>query len=165
MSHSNAKAGSKILLIVRWSTPILHRRLRSVTCFNTKDLDALVADMFATMYAADGAGLAANQVGADLKMFVYVTDSKGARSWGVVCNLVIKSSSPRRASDGGRQDAASAGMMLQADSSGQPLTQQTQIMTEGCLSYSGGSASVLRHRSITINGLDQHSKALKIHAS
>ncbi|EXJ67012.1 polypeptide deformylase [Cladophialophora psammophila CBS 110553] len=166
MSHPNVKAGGKILPIVRWGTPTLHRELRPATCFDTKDLDALIADMFATMYAADGAGLGANQVGVDLKMFVYdLTDSKGARSWGAVCNPVIESSSPRRVIDGDRQYAAAAGMMLQADSGGQPHAQQTQTMTEGCLSYPGVSASVSRRRSITINGLDQRGKALKIHAS
>ena len=40
----------------------MHHELRDVTEFDD-DLQTLVADMVATMYAAEGVGLAANQVG------------------------------------------------------------------------------------------------------
>ncbi len=56
----------------------MHRRLRPVTGFD-KDLAALVADMVATMQAADGVGLAANQIGVQKRLFVYdVGDGPGA---------------------------------------------------------------------------------------
>jgi len=46
--------------------------------------------MVATMYAADGVGLAANQVGVSLKVFVFdCIDDDGKRQSGVVCNPVL----------------------------------------------------------------------------
>ncbi|MEV0978957.1 peptide deformylase [Streptomyces sp. NPDC049915] len=50
--------------------PVLRRPCREVTDFGP-ELAALVEDLFATMYAARGVGLAANQVGVDLRVFVY----------------------------------------------------------------------------------------------
>ena len=46
--------------------------------------------MVATMYAADGVGLAACQIGVDLAMFVFdCPDDAGERTVGVVCNPVL----------------------------------------------------------------------------
>jgi peptide deformylase len=57
------------------------------------ELRTLVADMFDTMAAAHGVGLAANQVGVDLRVFVYdCPDEKGDRARGVVVNPVIETS-------------------------------------------------------------------------
>jgi peptide deformylase len=56
--------------ITRWGEPVLHRPLAPVTRFD-ESLSQLVADMFQTMAAADGVGLAANQVGVDLAVFVF----------------------------------------------------------------------------------------------
>jgi peptide deformylase len=57
------------------------------------ELRTLVADMFDTMAAAHGVGLAANQVGVDLRVFVYdCPDEKGRRARGVVVNPVIETS-------------------------------------------------------------------------
>ena len=48
-----------------------------LTDFNTPALDILIADMWTTIHATDGAGLAPNQTGVDMRVFVYdVTDSK-----------------------------------------------------------------------------------------
>ena len=53
-------------------------------------LRALAADMVATMYAADGVGLAACQIGEDVAMFVFdCPDDDGERTVGVVCNPVL----------------------------------------------------------------------------
>ena len=49
---------------------VLSRPCREVTEFGTPELSALIDDMFVTMYVADGAGLAANQVGVDLRLQV-----------------------------------------------------------------------------------------------
>ena len=46
--------------------------------------------MFASQRAAEGVGLAANQIGVDLKVFVYdCLDDEGVRHVGVVCNPVL----------------------------------------------------------------------------
>lgn len=67
----------------------MHHELSDVTEFDDA-LRTLVADMTATMYAADGVGLAANQVGVDLKLFVFdCPDVDGTRITGVVCNPVL----------------------------------------------------------------------------
>ncbi|MGW8885301.1 peptide deformylase [Streptomyces sp. NPDC055749] len=50
--------------------PVLHSPCEDVTDFGPA-LGRLVEDMFATMYAAQGVGLAANQIGVPLKVFVY----------------------------------------------------------------------------------------------
>ena len=83
-------AGGQIRPITRWGTPVMHRRLARVTAFDD-GLQALVADMVATMYAADGVGLAANQIGEDLAVFVFdCPDSDGVRHTGIVCNPVVE---------------------------------------------------------------------------
>lgn len=52
-----------------YGDPILRRRAREVTEFG-EGLEQLAADMLETMYAADGVGLAAPQIGVPLRLFV-----------------------------------------------------------------------------------------------
>lgn len=67
----------------------MHRSLAEVSEFG-EPLRALAADMVATMYAADGVGLAACQIGEDVSMFVFdCPDDAGERWVGVVCNPVL----------------------------------------------------------------------------
>ncbi len=69
--------------------PMLHRECQDVTVFDDT-LASLIDDMFASQHAAEGVGLAANQIGVDLKVFVYdCPDDDGARHVGVVCNPVL----------------------------------------------------------------------------
>ncbi|MFF0461382.1 peptide deformylase [Streptomyces mexicanus] len=66
--------------------PTLHAPCREVTAFGP-ELAALVEDLFATMYAARGVGLAANQVGEDLRVFVYdCPDDEDVRHLGHIVN-------------------------------------------------------------------------------
>ena len=55
--------------ITMHGTPVLHQRCAEVTSFD-EDLVTLVRDMYASMYAAQGVCLAANQVGVWLRVFV-----------------------------------------------------------------------------------------------
>ncbi|MET0822047.1 MAG: peptide deformylase [Aeromicrobium sp.] len=81
--------GGSVRPITRWGTPVMHRELADVTVFDD-ELRTLVADMVATMYAARGVGLAANQVGVDLKVFVFdCPDDDDVMVTGVVCNPVL----------------------------------------------------------------------------
>lgn len=57
--------------IVLYGDPILRRRAGPVKEFGP-DLAALAKDMIETMYAADGVGLAAPQIGIPLRMFVAI---------------------------------------------------------------------------------------------
>ena len=70
--------------------PVLHRECKDVTAFDD-ELAALVDDMFASQRAAEGVGLAANQIGVDLKVFVYdCPDDENTRHVGAVCNPVLE---------------------------------------------------------------------------
>jgi peptide deformylase len=58
-----------LLPIVRYPDPRLREKCATITAFD-ESLRKLVADMTDTMYAANGAGLAAIQVGAPLRLFI-----------------------------------------------------------------------------------------------
>ncbi|HJV70597.1 peptide deformylase [Ideonella sp.] len=57
--------------ILKMGDPRLLRVAPPVTAFDTPDLHALVQDMFDTMAAANGAGLAAPQIGVDLQVVIF----------------------------------------------------------------------------------------------
>ncbi len=57
--------------ILKMGDPRLLRVARPVTAFGTPELKALIADMFETMSAASGAGLAAPQIGVDLRLVIF----------------------------------------------------------------------------------------------
>lgn len=57
--------------ILKMGDPRLLRHAQPVTEFGTPELKALLEDMFDTMKAANGAGLAAPQIGVDLQVVVF----------------------------------------------------------------------------------------------
>ncbi|WP_240723214.1 peptide deformylase [Haloactinopolyspora alba] len=69
-----------------WGDPVLRTPCDPVTKFDG-ELQRLVDDMFETMYDAPGVGLAANQVGVSLRLFVY---DVGDGLKGVVANPVLE---------------------------------------------------------------------------
>ena len=80
------QTGGTVRPIVRWGTPVMHNPTRPTTEFDG-DLATLIRDMFATMHAAEGVGLAATQVGVDQSVFVFdCPDDDHVRHVGVVCN-------------------------------------------------------------------------------
>lgn len=128
--HGPLPEGGTVRPITRWGTPVMHRSQAEVTTYDA-ELRALVADMVATMYAADGVGLAACQIGVDRAVFVFdCPDDGGKRTVGVVCN-------PRLTVPEG------AGRQLDVDD-------------EGCLSYPGAFVELARpdRASVTGTGLD-----------
>jgi peptide deformylase len=64
--------GEKIYPIVKYGDAILEKPTRPVTDFNA-ELQQLCADMFISMYAAQGVGLAAPQIGVNLRLAVVDT--------------------------------------------------------------------------------------------
>ena len=81
--------GGTVQPVTRWGEAVMHRPARAVTVYDD-ELRQLVADMAATMYAANGVGLAACQIGVDLAVFVFdCPDDDGNIHRGVVCNPVI----------------------------------------------------------------------------
>ncbi|MGN6251940.1 MAG: peptide deformylase [Marmoricola sp.] len=120
--------------MVRWGEDVMHRPARRVEHFDDA-LAALVADMAATMYAADGVGLAACQVGVDLAVFVFdCPDADGVQHQGVVCNPVLElpEVGERRLDDD----------------------------DEGCLSYPGAFVACPRPDRARVSGQDQHGAAV-----
>ena len=62
--------------ILRMGDPRLLRVSEPVRDFGNPELRALVDDMFETMHAANGAGLAAPQIGVGLRVFTYYVDDQ-----------------------------------------------------------------------------------------
>jgi peptide deformylase len=118
--------GGTVRPIVRWGTEVMHRPQQRVTAYDA-ELRQLVADMVATMYAADGVGLAACQIGVDRAVFVFdCPDDAGDFVAGVVCNpeLTVPEGTNRQ---------------LDEDE-------------EGCLSYPGAFVSCARPDFATVVG-------------
>lgn len=59
--------------IVKLGDPVLEREAEAVKEFDTPELNQLIADMFESMYAAKGVGLAAPQIGISRKIAVIDT--------------------------------------------------------------------------------------------
>ena len=60
--------------ILKMGDPRLLRIAKPVTEFDSAELHTLIADMFETMAHANGAGLAAPQIGVDLQLVIYGFD-------------------------------------------------------------------------------------------
>ena len=122
-------------MAVRPITVIGHKALHSPTKKVkevTDEVRTLVADMFDTMAAADGVGLAANQVGARLRIFVYDCPSERGEddnARGVVINPVLE----RLGTPGPLQDEEDG---------------------EGCLSVPGEWFPLARHPRARVTGTD-----------
>ena len=65
--------------ILKMGDERLLRVAKPVTDFDTDALHLLVADMFETMRAVSGAGLAAPQIGVDLQLVIFGTDAVNPR--------------------------------------------------------------------------------------
>jgi peptide deformylase len=104
----------------------MHRPQLLVTDFD-EELRLLVGDMAATMYAAEGVGLAACQIGVDAAVFIFdCPDDAGAAVQGVVCNpvLALPEVGDRRLDDD----------------------------DEGCLSFPGAFVACARPDTATVSG-------------
>lgn len=65
--------------ILKMGDPRLLRVAQPVPAFDTDELHLLVRDMFETMHAVNGAGLAAPQIGVDLQLVIFGTDTVNPR--------------------------------------------------------------------------------------
>ena len=59
-----------IFPIVKYGQPVLEKRGEDITEFDTPELHQLIEDMFESMYAAKGVGLAAPQIGVGKRLAV-----------------------------------------------------------------------------------------------
>jgi peptide deformylase len=128
--------GGHVRPITRWGTPVMHETTRPVTEFGD-ELHELVRDMFATMRAAEGVGLAATQVGVGVSVFIYeCPDADDRVQRGVVCNPVVEL--PR-----GKD-------------------RNLDITEEGCLSWPGGYSGVPRPDKAICRGQDAYGKEIEL---
>ena len=65
--------------ILKMGDPRLLRIAQPVAAFDTDELHLLVRDMFETMHAVNGAGLAAPQIGVDQQLVIFGTDTVNPR--------------------------------------------------------------------------------------
>ena len=118
--------------ILKMGDPRLLQVAKQVQVFGTAELDALIADLFDTMAAANGAGLAAPQIGVDLAVVIFGFDRNErypdapAVPRTVLINPVIT-----------------------------PLSADEEEGWEGCLSVPGLRGMVPRFSRIRYTGFDQ----------
>ena len=119
--------------ILRMGDPRLLRQAELIREFNTPALEALIADMFETMYAASGAGLAAPQIGINAQLVIFGYKDRAAFPGAppvpetVLINPVIT-----------------------------PLSDDIEENWEGCLSVPGMRGVVPRWQRIHYEGFDQY---------
>lgn len=65
--------------ILKMGDERLLRIAKPVTRFDSDEIHLLVSDMFDTMHAVNGAGLAAPQIGVDLQLVIFGTDAPNPR--------------------------------------------------------------------------------------
>ncbi|HUK15323.1 MAG TPA: peptide deformylase [Bryobacteraceae bacterium] len=111
--------------IVKFGDPVLEREAEEVTEFGTAELDKFLEDMFESMYAAKGVGLAAPQIGFSRKIAVIdVSNGEKEEEKLVLIN-------PRIVKVEGKQEGE-----------------------EGCLSIPGFREQVKRGKRVTVRAQD-----------
>lgn len=124
--------------ILKMGDPRLLRVAAPVANFGTPELETLIADMFETMVAAHGVGLAAPQIGVDQQLVIFGFEHSErypdapAVPLTVLCNPVIT-----------------------------PLSDEMEDGWEGCLSVPGMRGEVPRYRRIRYAGLDPQGKPIE----
>ena len=119
--------------ILKMGDPRLLLRAEPVTEFDTPAVRELIADMFDTMHAANGAGLAAPQIGVNLQLVIF----------GFKQNLRYPDAPPV-------PETVLINPVLT------PLSQETAEDWEGCLSVPGLRGVVPRWTRLRYEGRDQY---------
>ncbi len=125
--------------ILKMGDPRLLRVAQAVTQFDSDELHLLITDLLDTMRAADGAGLAAPQIGVDLQLVIFGTDATNPRypNAPVVPRTVL----------------INPVITPLGDQAGAPPSEIEDW--EGCLSVPGLRAKVPRFSRIRYTGFDQ----------
>jgi len=124
--------------ILKMGDPRLLRVAQAITEFDSDELHLLVADMFDTMAAADGAGLAAPQIGVDLQLVIFGTDEINPRY----------------------PDAPLVPRTVLLNPVITPLGDEEENGWEGCLSVPGLRGVVPRFSKIRYTGFDLYGDAI-----
>jgi peptide deformylase len=128
--------------VLKMGDPLLLQVAQPVVEFNTAELDSLIADMFDTMAAESGAGLAAPQIGVLKRVVIF----------GVNAN-------PRY------PDAETVPTTVLINPVIEPVGEDTDQGWEGCLSVPGMRGLVSRYTRIRYRGLDQKGESIEREAS
>lgn len=123
--------------ILKMGDPRLLRIAKLVEQFGTPELDELIADMFETMKHANGAGLAAPQIGVDLQVVIFGFEHNERYP-----------------------DAPEVPETVLINPVITPLTQDMEEGWEGCLSVPGLRGMVNRYSMLRYEGFDQHGHAI-----
>lgn len=123
--------------VLKMGDPLLFRVSEPVTGFDTPELHALIADMFDTMAALSGAGLAAPQIGVSKRVVIF----------GVEAN-------PRY------PDAEPVPTTVLINPIIEILGQERDDGWEGCLSVPGMRGLVSRYTRLCYRGFDQYGKPI-----
>jgi peptide deformylase len=123
--------------ILKMGDARLLRVAKAVPAFDTPDLHTLIADMFETMHAASGAGLAAPQIGVDLALVIFGF-SRNERY----------------------PDAPAVPETVLINPVVTPLGDTEEEGWEGCLSVPGLRGIVPRHARIRYRGFDPFGHAI-----
>ena len=124
--------------ILKMGDARLLRVAQPVREFGTSELQALVADMLDTMAAADGAGLAAPQIGVDLQLVVFGFEHNARYP-----------------------EAPEVPLTVLINPLIEPLGDELVDGWEGCLSVPGLRGVVPRHARICYRGVDAHGRAIE----
>ena len=124
--------------ILKMGDARLLRQADPVTEFDTPAMRELIADMFDTMHAADGAGLAAPQIGVNLQLVIF----------GFKQNQRYPEAPPV-------PETVLINPVLT------PLSQETAEDWEGCLSVPGLRGVVPRWTQLRYEGLDEHGAPIR----
>ncbi|MEM7433005.1 MAG: peptide deformylase [Pseudomonadota bacterium] len=124
--------------ILRIGDPRLRRVAEPVTEFATDSLHTLISDMFETMHAADGAGLAAPQIGINLRLMIFGVEA-----------------TPRY------PDAEAVPKTVLINPGYEVLSDATAGMWEGCLSVPGMRGYVTRSSHIRYWGFDVNGERIE----
>lgn len=124
--------------ILKMGDPRLLRVAKPVLSFGTPDLKALIVDMFDTMEAADGAGLAAPQIGVDLQLVIFGFEHNDRYP-----------------------DAPPVPRTVLLNPSIEPVGEAMEEGWEGCLSVPGLRGRVARHARIRYRGVDPQGQPIE----
>ena len=125
--------------ILKMGDPRLLRVAQAVTAFDTTELHQLIADMDETMLAANGAGLAAPQIGVDLQVVIFGTGRPNPRY----------------------PDAPIVPRTVLINPVITPLDAEEEEGWEGCLSVPGLRGVVPRWRRIRYQGFDPFGRPIE----
>ena len=123
--------------VLKMGNPLLYQTAEPVTQFDTPELDALIADMFDTMAALNGAGLAAPQIGVSKRVVIFGFEAN-----------------PRY------PDAEPIPTTVLINPTIETIGDITEEGWEGCLSVPGLRGLVPRYVNIRYTGYDQQGRPI-----